>query len=222
MAKNMPQQDPEDVRTDLMAAMAASRELGPEMDKAVVDSYMEKHHPVSAQQPAAQAVTQAEQRPQSADLIGFIGLGVGLVAYIAILIASHGWLWWLFWPIMGWAGWRWGGGWGCWGGSRSEYRQSRMEYRAQQREMRMQRRASRYGLPYRYRYSYEYGYDDEPPQAQQAQQPQQTAASPQYPSTPALTSAPAIPPAPAPVPQQPQMQPPASGATPQPPVNPAG
>lgn len=214
MAKNMPQQDPEDVRTDLMAAMAASRELGPEMDKALVDSYMERHHPVSAQQPAAQAVTQPEQRPQSADLIGFAGMGIGIVAFIALLMVSHGALWWMFWPIMCWGGWRW------WGGGHDEYRQSRMEYRTQQREMRMQRRAARYGLPYQYRYTYEYGYgEQQPPQAQQSQQAPE---SPRYQAAPAPTSAPAIPPTPAPAPQQQQMQPPSSSATPQPPVNPAG
>ena len=206
MAKDQPQQDPEDVRTDLMATMAASRELGPEMDKALADSYMEKHHPVSAQQPAQQQVTQPQQRSQSADVMGFAGIAIGIVAFIALLAVSHGALWWMFWPVMGWCAWRWGG---WWGGNHDEYQQARLDYRMQQREMRMQRRAARYGLPYQSRY-------DQPPALPQPQQSQQPAASPQYPTSPAPTPAPSTPPAPAPTQQS------GSSATPQPPVNPAG
>src|SRR5690349_23308885 len=34
--------DPEDERADLMATLAAARELGPEMDKSIADSYLER------------------------------------------------------------------------------------------------------------------------------------------------------------------------------------
>ena len=142
MATNRPEYDAEDARTDLLAAMAASRELGPEMDKAVVDSYMEKHHPVSPQ-PAAQHLTQPAA--PSGEMFSSMVMCLGIVAYVALLVVSHGMLWWMFWPLMGWAGWRWHNWSGDYGGAsrtaRDQYRQSRWEYR-------MQRRAARLGLPY--------------------------------------------------------------------------
>ncbi len=213
MAKNLPQQDPEDARTDLLAAMAASRELGPEMDKAVVDSYMQKHHAVSPQ-PAAQPATQAP-RASSGELISFMGMGLGLVAFITVLVVSHGMLWWMFWPLMCWAGWRWG-----WGNSgrahNDEYHSARDEYRQARWEYRMQRRAARFGLPYEAHANN--GYD------------QQTALPPHYPQTPRpqypQPQAPAPvasqQPVPAAAPDPAPIQPPSGSGTPQPPLNPAG
>lgn len=142
MATNRPEYDAEDARTDLLAAMAASRELGPEMDKAVVDSYLEKHRAVSPQ-PAAQHLIQPAA--PTGEFLSFMGMGLGIVAYIALLVVSHGMLWWMFWPLMGWAGWRWHNWSGDNGGAsrtaRDDYRRARWEYR-------MQRRAARFGLPY--------------------------------------------------------------------------
>lgn len=219
MAKNIPQQDPEDARTDLLAAMAASRELGPEMDKAIVDSYMEKHK--LAIQPATTQPPAPAQRMQSGELISFLCMGIGLVAFITLVIVSHGFLWWMFWPLMGWAGWRWSRG--SWGGNHENqginqgtYQSARDQYRQARWEYRMQRRATRYGLPYP-----QNGYQQQPqqpalppqnvqpqyqqPQYQQPQYPQQypqyqapAQQYPQYQAPQAPVPAPAQPPVPAP------------------------
>ena len=182
MATNRPQQDPEDARTDLLAALAASRDLGPEMDKALVDSYMEKHNALI--RPAAQPV--AQPRAQSGEFLSFMCMGLGIVAFIAVLAVSHGSLWWMFWPLIGWAGWRWG--WGSGGGSNGgEYRSAREDYRRARWEYRMQRRAARFGVPYTS------GYDQPqavpPPQYPQPRYPQ-SPASPEQPPSDGGTSQP--------------------------------
>lgn len=138
MAKNMPQpqQDPEDARAELMATLAASRELGPEMDKALVDSYIEKNKALQAT-PAKQSQAVVERQGlDSREMKAFAMGALGLVAYIVLLIVSGGHLWWTFWLLgaFGWCGWGWGGG---WGGPRRDY--------YDRREDRLQRRAARHG-----------------------------------------------------------------------------
>lgn len=122
-----------DAHEDLLATLAASRELGPEMDKALAESYMQKHG-----QPAPAAPQQPGQpvRPNP----GYAGLAaigpvLGIVAYIAILALSGGRLWWMFWLPMALGGW-WGGWWGhgWWGGD---------PWHAQRDEMRYRRRMAR-------------------------------------------------------------------------------
>ena len=87
MPRATPQPDPEDLHKDLLATMAASRELGPEMDKALVESYMERHPELKGQ--PAQALTQP-QATNKPDIVGLTGMGVGMIAYITLLIVTKG------------------------------------------------------------------------------------------------------------------------------------
>jgi hypothetical protein len=109
MARNTtPNPDPEDMRKDLLAALAAGRELGPEMDAAIVDAHLRRHYGNAADTPRTPAVVQR----QPLDVTPFVmplALVIGLVAFIAILAFSHGALWFLFWPLMAWGWWGWGG-----------------------------------------------------------------------------------------------------------------
>jgi hypothetical protein len=107
MSQSNPQQDPLDAQTDLLAMLAASRELGPEMDQALVESYVQQHHPAQMGESRALAM---RRRLGSPNVIKLVCLCVGLIAYIVLVIATHGWLWWMFWPLMGWTGWWWGYG----------------------------------------------------------------------------------------------------------------
>lgn len=100
--------DPQDLRKDLLAALAAGRELGPEMDAAIVDAHLRRHYGDEAEQPKAPAVV--ERRPLDlAPLLIPMSMVLGLVAFIAVLAFSHGALWFLFWPLMAWGWWGWGG-----------------------------------------------------------------------------------------------------------------
>ena len=127
-----PQSDPEDTKADLMAMLAASRELGPEMDKAVIDSYLGRHKDEATNQPAQQAQgmvpqqqTQALDSNQIAPMVfgGFL-----VIAFIAALVVSQGKLWWLIFclPAFGWGGRRWYG----YGHDRHDRLRARAEYRA--------------------------------------------------------------------------------------------
>jgi hypothetical protein len=106
--KALPSPDPEDVRKDLLAALAAGRELGPEMDAAIVDAHLRRHFGDALNQPKPPAVV--ERRPiDLTPLVMPLTLLIGLAAFIAILSFSHGELWFLAFPLLGW--WRWGGHW---------------------------------------------------------------------------------------------------------------
>lgn len=200
MPRATPQPDPEDLHKDLLATMAASRELGPEMDKALVDSYMERH-PELKGQPPQQALIQPKSE-NSFDIVGFGGMAVGLVAYITLLIVTHGDMWWMFWPIMGWAGWRWGNG-----GRHSEHHAARQQLREAHYQARIERRMNRYGVPY-VRIS-------QPSDAE----PEQPAAIP--PASPTATPPVVAPPMP-PAPPMPANAEPVHTPAPLPPINPAG
>jgi hypothetical protein len=176
------------------------------MDKALAESYMQRHPELVGKQPQQQVVAQpAPQRGVSPEVIGIAGMGIGVVAFIAVLVASQGHLWWMFWPIMAWFGWWRFGGWG----HRDEMRQARYQARA----ARWQARAARYG-----------GYYNGYPQAQEPQQPQAQPPLPQQQPSPQVSAPYAVPP--------PQQQQPPTPVTPTaqtesrpsdvPPVTPAG
>ncbi|HZC77208.1 MAG TPA: hypothetical protein VE258_05635 [Ktedonobacterales bacterium] len=132
MAGNTPQQpDPQEVHDDLMATLAASRELGPEMDKSLAENYIQRHPELAAKK---QAVTQEPPRTPldlNRSVAGLLPV-LGIAAFIIILVATHGRGWWLFW--LPWAL----GGWWWWGGgryhdrhmARDEMRRARYESRA--------------------------------------------------------------------------------------------
>lgn len=135
--------DPEEQENELMATLKAARELGPDMDKAVVASYLEKQK----QHAAAQAQAQKPQ-PQQAVVAApgqqrrpmfLLGLPIGLIVFIAILIATQGQAWWMFWVLFCFGGWSW------WGWGHDDHMQRRMN----RYEWRRARLDARYGYgPY--------------------------------------------------------------------------
>lgn len=132
-----------DAHEDLLATLAASRELGPEMDQSLAESYMRKHGQPA---PAAQQPGQpAQQHPGYAGLAA-IGPALGIAVYIVLLIVSGGRLWWMFWLPMALGGW-WGGMWGGWWGG-DPWHVQRDEWRYQRRMTRDQYRAWRRGYGY--------------------------------------------------------------------------
>jgi hypothetical protein len=93
MSQRMPTPNPEDERADLLATLAAARELGPEMDPSLVDSYMRRR---GAERTRQGAPGQPGQSGWPA-LGGypriwlFIGLGLLGAAVVAGTIASFYW-----------------------------------------------------------------------------------------------------------------------------------
>src|SRR5579872_4489790 len=140
MPKSTPQPDPEDAHKDLMATLAASRELGPEMDKALAESYMQKH---AAATPAQQQDQRdvAPVRFDSGDIASAIVMVAGIAAFVTLLIVVGPQAFGLVWIFFIFGGWRWFG----WNRRNSEYRARRMEYRQAHREMRDDWRAMRRG-----------------------------------------------------------------------------
>ena len=99
----------EDAQADLMATLAASRELGPEMDRALIESYLEKHPTaIVAAPPPPTRVTRSAPLAVRPLLRGF-GLLAGVVMLVAVLIASGGHAFWLLWLPIVMAGWWWRG-----------------------------------------------------------------------------------------------------------------
>ncbi len=139
MSTNKPYQDPQDAQTDLLATIAAGRELGPDMDRALAESYMQKHHPelISGNRASPRDVAAGT----SAD-VGQIAhasiFALGIVAYIVLLIVSQGKLWPMFWLPMAIGGWWWRGG------VRDERFERRRELREASREARYRAREARY------------------------------------------------------------------------------
>lgn len=202
MSRNTPQPDPEDIHKDLLATMAASRELGPDMDKALVDSYMERH-PELKGTPQARALTQPQTSNRS-EIVSFGGMGVMMIGYITLLIVSHGEFWWMFWPMMAWGGWRWGNG-------------SHHAERQQMRQARWEARMNRYGMPY-----VRVGGPDDAQQAQPQQPPAIPPAPPTYAPPPAPVPPPPLATPPLATPPIPTGEPPIHTPTTLPPINPAG
>ena len=150
MADRLPaqsSQNPQDAHEDLLATIAASRELGPEMDKALAERYLEKHSkPAVAPQPKQQQPPVAAYSPNQA--LAAIGPMLCIAAFITILIGSGGHLWWLFWLPLVFGGW-WGRWW--WGGPHYGGYNSRDDWRQARRDARYQYRAWRHGYsPYPY------------------------------------------------------------------------
>jgi hypothetical protein len=155
--------DPEDERADLLATLAAARELGPEMDKSIVDSYLErrKSETRAGVVSSASATSQGNQPGQGimphqtpGTPTGIAQAGmllfplIGIAIFVAILFASGGHAWWLFWIPLAMGGW-WRGMW---------YPHNRYAYRAERHAMRDDYRQARRDARSRYRYG---PYDDD-------------------------------------------------------------
>jgi hypothetical protein len=100
-------QQPDEMRTDLLAILAAGRELGPEMDATLADSYLRQHPaPSSARQQSAPPAPSAIPR----SLLPWAGALVALAVVLVALAASGGhafWLLWLLWLPLMMSGWWW-------------------------------------------------------------------------------------------------------------------
>jgi hypothetical protein len=156
MADRVPAQSgqrSQDAHEDLLAALAASRELGPEMDQTLAERYLEKHG-------TQNAITSRGAQGQSGIVAqgpnpGLAALGpvLGVAVYIVLLIISQGSLWWTFFliPMISGSLW-WGGGHHGWGGPSQEAMQARWQqreaWRQSRRDARDQYRAWRHGYPY--------------------------------------------------------------------------
>jgi hypothetical protein len=116
MAKETPNVPEEDLRTDLEALLKAGRELGPDMDRALVDSYLARQR-TAIQQTRRAAPRQDRPATVRQPWMGphplqVLMLAMVLAAVVSIAVISHGWVLWfifpLFWMFGGWR--RWGGG----------------------------------------------------------------------------------------------------------------
>ncbi|HEX8034280.1 MAG TPA: hypothetical protein VF510_10555 [Ktedonobacterales bacterium] len=129
----------EDDHADLLATLAAARELGPDMDKALADSYMQRRKANTPARPRNAA-------PRPPVNYGFVAQSVLPVILIATLIAAvvifgHGWGWFFLFPLF-WSGWWWrrgsgrGRGWYGYDDRYNRRRDYRDERRAEREESR--------------------------------------------------------------------------------------
>jgi hypothetical protein len=104
--------DREDMRKDLLAAMAAARELGPEMDSSVVDAHLRRHFGEQPQR-AVQQRPRADVAPfNPMYVLGPLMAALCIAALVSVLFFTHGWGFWFIFPLLFWGfGWR-RGGWG--------------------------------------------------------------------------------------------------------------
>ena len=189
-------------RAELRAMIAAGRDLSPEMDESLVDSYAERR----ASEQRAKAKVQSNgnavvPQQQSGDVVAgtnpavaIAGMAMVAAIFVTIMIISGGAYWWMIFPLIGI-----GGGW--WG----NHDRRRLDAR----------RAQRYQMRADY-YRTRMGY---PPEQDARRLPEATTSGsgPLPPPTSAPTQTPpparSVPPA---------STPPASGASGEPPSNPAG
>lgn len=136
--------DLEALRTEIQAAIAAGRELSPDMDAHLADSALERYR--TEQQARAKALTKQQpaappapvQRGPSTSIERTVMAVAGLGALVAILVlAPH--LWWVIFFLPGLLGGWWGWRHDRWGqrGPRSGYRQDLRDARRQERITRM-------------------------------------------------------------------------------------
>lgn len=136
----------EEERADLKAMIAAGRELSPEMDESLVESYVERR----AAEQRAKAKVQgqgnavvAQQQPGHPlagvhPAVAVTGMVTMAAVFIAIMVLSHGWAWWMIFPLFGIFG-GWMGG--------NERHRIRNERRAQRYQMRADYYRARMGYP---------------------------------------------------------------------------
>ena len=125
----------DDERADLKAMIAAGRELDPDMDESLVESYAQRR--ASEQQARAKVQGQSkevvpQQQQQGGPLAGvnpavaITGIVAMAAVFIVIMVASGGHAWWLIFPLFG--------IFGGWMGNDSK--RARNERRAQRYQMR--------------------------------------------------------------------------------------
>lgn len=140
----------EEERADLKAMIAAGRELSPEMDESLVESYVERRAAEQRARAKAQGQNQgnavvAQQQPGHPlagvhPAVAVTGIVTMAAVFIAIMVLSKGMAWWLIFPLFGIFG-GWMGG--------NERHRIRNERRAQRYQMRADYYRSRMGYPSR-------------------------------------------------------------------------
>lgn len=194
----------DDERAELRAMIAAGRDLSPEMDESLVDSYAEKR--ASEQQAKAKvqgASVVAQQQSGGAvagtnPAVAIAGMALVAAIFLTIMIVSGGAYWWMIFPLIGICG--------GWWGRNDRHRLD--ERRAQRYQMRADYYRTRMGYP---------------PEQDSRRLPESTQSDsgPLPPPTSAPTQAPpparSVPPA-----STPPTTPSTSAAGEQPPSNPAG
>ena len=197
----------DDERAELRAMIAAGRDLSPEMDESLVDSYAERRAAEQQAKAKVQGNAVVPQQQSGGTMAGtnpavaIAGMVMVAAIFVTIMVVSGGAYWWMIFPLIGICG-------GWWG---NHDRRRLDERRAQRYQMRADYYRTRMGYP---------------PEQDARRLPESTEATtrdsgPLPPPASAPTQAPpparSIPPASAP-PSRPSTS--ASGE--QPPINPAG
>jgi hypothetical protein len=191
----------DDERADLRAMIAAGRDLSPEMDESLVDSYAERRASEQRAKANVQGNAVVPQQQSGGVVAGphpavaITGIIATAAIFIAIMVFTSGHGWWLIFPLFGIFG-------GWWGNH------DRQRLRDERRAQRFQMRADYY----RGRMGY--------PSQQDAQRLPEATTSDSGPLPPP-TSAPSQTPPPRSVPPA-GTPPPTSAVGDQPPTNPAG
>lgn len=194
----------DDERAELRAMIAAGRDLSPEMDESLVDSYAERRAAEQQAKANVQGNAVVPQQQSGGTIAGtnpavaIAGMAMVAAIFVTIMVVSGGAYWWMIFPLIGICG-------GWWG---NHDRRRLDERRAQRYQMRADYYRTRMGYPPEH-------------DARRLPESTQSDSGPLAPPTsaPAQTPPPArsVPPASAP-PSRPSTS--ASGE--QPPTNPAG
>ncbi len=136
----------EDERAELRAMIAAGRELSPEMDDSLVDSYAEQRAAEQRAKAKAQGQSNAvvPQQPSGGVVAGthpavaITGILATAAIFVAIMVFTGGHGWWLIFPLFG--------IFGGWWGNHDRHR-FRDERRAQRYQMRADYYRARMGYP---------------------------------------------------------------------------
>ncbi|HEY7984820.1 MAG TPA: hypothetical protein VID73_11670 [Ktedonobacterales bacterium] len=91
--------DREDMRKDLLAALAAARELGPEMDSSLADAHLRRHYGEQPQR-AVQPRPRADVTPYFMNMLAPLMMALCVAALVGVLFLSHGFGFWFIWPLL--------------------------------------------------------------------------------------------------------------------------
>jgi hypothetical protein len=123
----------DDERTDLKAMIAAGRDLSPDMDESLVESYAQRRASETEARAKVQGKEVVPQQQSSHPLAGInpavaiTGIVAMAAVFIVIMVVSQGSAWWLIFPLFG--------IFGGWMGNNDRHR-ARNERRAQRYQMR--------------------------------------------------------------------------------------
>lgn len=135
----------DDMRIDLEAMLKASRELGPEMDRALVNSYLDRQRDAIKQSkaPAPRSTAPAGLMPSSTGPhpLNVVTFGMVLLAVVGVVVyTGQAWVLFVLIPLMGMLGAPWSSG-----GGNAARRQARDEYRTARWQARADYWRTRYG-----------------------------------------------------------------------------